>query len=441
MEKSEKLFKTANALMPGGVNSPVRAFRAVGGTPKFIARAKGEFIWDADGKRYLDFCGSWGPMILGHSHHKVVSAITKQAKNGMSFGASHENEIILAKLIQEAFPSIEKVRLTSSGTEATMSAIRLARGFTKRKKILKCAGCYHGHGDSLLVKAGSGGATFGIPNSAGVPEELARLTLTIPYNNIAALQKVLKREGKNIAAFILEPVPANIGVLLPNPGYLQSVRQLTKKYGVLLIFDEVITGFRIAFGGAQEYFNPHPSLSHRERVGVRETDPDLTCLGKILGGGLPIGAFGGRAELMNQLAPLGPVYQAGTLSGNPLAVGAGIATLKELKQKGFYEKLSVKCLEFYEQLDDFIERSSAPVTINRIGSLFTIFFTSSGVFDEASAKASNTKKYARFFHALLNQGIYFAPSQFEANFISQAMTRQDLKLAAVKIQKAIGAAL
>ncbi len=431
INRSEKLFKEAKKLMPGGVNSPVRAFRAVGGNPKFIAKAKGEFIWDVDGKRYLDFCGSWGPMILGHSHSKVISAITKQAKQGTSFGAPHENEIVLAKLIHEAFPSIEKVRLTSSGTEAAMSAIRLARGFTKRKKILKCSGCYHGHGDSLLVKTGSGGATLGIPNSAGVPEELARLTLTVPYNNIEALRSILKREGKNIAAFILEPVPANIGVLLPNPGYLEEVRKLTKQYGVLLIFDEVITGFRIAFGGAQEWFGDSP-----QKRGQSLIAPDLTCLGKILGGGLPIGAFGGRREIMDYLAPLGPVYQAGTLSGNPLAVAAGIATLRELKRKDFYKNLHMKCLEFFEMLDSWVDQTNASVTINKIGSLFTIFFTRERVFDERSAKISNTKQYAKFFNSLLNNGIYFAPSQFEANFISNSMTSSELRKAVIAIQKA-----
>lgn len=430
MTRSEKLFNQAKQLMPGGVNSPVRAFQGVGGTPKFIAKAQGEFIWDADGKRYLDFCASWGPMILGHSHPKVVSAITKQAKQGTSFGACHQNEIILAKLIREAFPSIQKLRLVSSGTEATMSAIRLARGFTKRKKILKCTGCYHGHVDSLLVKTGSGGATFGLPNSAGVPEELARLTCSIPYNDLDALKSVLKKDGKNIAAFILEPVPANIGLLLPSQHYLEEVRKLTKQYGVLLIFDEVITGFRVAFGGAQEWLgemNPDPII------------PDLTCLGKIVGGGLPIGVFGGRADIMDQLSPLGPVYQAGTLSGNPLAVAAGIATLQALKTKGFYKKLHMKCLEFYEELDDWIDRNHVPVTLNRLGSIFTLFFTSERVFDEASAKTSDTKSYAKFFHRLLKNGIYFAPSQFETNFISSRTTPSELRQARIAIQKAISA--
>lgn len=412
--------------MPGGVNSPVRAFRAVGGRPRFISRAKGAYLWDVEGKKYLDFCGSWGPMILGHAHPRVVSAVGKQVSRGMSFGAPHEGEIKLAKLIKKAFPSMEKLRLVSSGTEAVMSAIRLARGVTGRKKILKCAGCYHGHADSLLVKVGSGGATFGIPNSAGVPEELARLTLTVSFNDLEALESVLKREGREIAVFVLEPVPANIGVLLPGRGYLEEVRKLTRKYGILLLFDEVITGFRIAFGGAQGYF------------GVR---PDLTCLGKIVGGGLPIGVFGGRSDVMNALAPEGPVYQAGTLSGNPLAVAAGVATLKEISKPGFYQDLNGKSLEFFEEIDSWIEKTAAPLTLNRIGSLFTLFFTASRVMDEKTAKRSDVRKYAQFFHYLLNHGIYFAPSQFEANFISEVISRPQLGRTAVVIRNALRAVL
>jgi len=418
--KSKTLFTKAKKLMPGGVNSPVRAFGAVGGTPRFVKRAKGTYLWDADGKRYFDFCGSWGPMILGHAYPKVVRAIQKQAAQGTSYGTSTENEIVLAELIQEAFPSMEKLRLVSSGTEAVMSAIRLARGFTKRSKILKCSGCYHGHGDSLLVKAGSGGATFGIPNSAGVPDELAQLTLTVPYNDLKALEQMLEKEGKEIAVFILEPVPANIGVLLPKHGYLEEVRQLTQKHGVLLLFDEVITGFRLAFGGAQASFN---------------IKPDLTTLGKIIGGGLPIGVFGGRAEIMAHLAPDGAVYQAGTLSGNPLATAAGIATLRELKHPHFYQKLHQKSMSFFGELDTWIKKRGAPIQLNRIGSLFTIFFTESAVFDEASAKTANTQSYSQFFHHLLEADIYFAPSQFEANFVSQAMTAEQLRKIAAVILK------
>lgn len=411
MNKSDKLFQQSKKHFPGGVNSPVRAFRAVGGSPRFIAKAKGQYLWDADGKKYLDFCQSWGPMILGHAHPKVTKAISDQAKKGTSYGAPTENESRLAALIKEAFPSIQKMRFTSSGTEAAMSAIRVARGFTKRKKILKCDGCYHGHSDSLLVKAGSGGATFGVPDSAGVPEDLAKLTITIPYNNIEALESVFKKEGKNIAVFALEPVPANMGVVLPNPGYLEKARELTKKYGVLLLFDEVITGFRIAFGGAQEYF------------GVK---PDLTCLGKIAGGGLPIGVFGGRSDIMRTISPEGPVYQAGTLSGNPLATAAGIATLTELKKKDFYSKLNIKSLEFFGMLDDLFEQGNFPVTLNRIGSMFTIFCTPNRVTDYQSAKTAHPECYAQMFRSLLSNGVYFAPSQFEANFISASMTPKDL---------------
>jgi len=412
--KSDKLFQQSRKHFPGGVNSPVRAFRAVGGSPRFIAKAKGQYLWDTDGKKYLDFCQSWGPMILGHAHPKVTKAITDQAQKGTSYGAPTENESRLAALIKEAFPSIQKMRFTSSGTEAAMSAIRVARGFTKRKKILKCDGCYHGHSDSLLVKAGSGGATFGVPDSAGVPEDLAKLTITIPYNNIEALERVFKKEGKNIAVFALEPIPANMGVVLPNPGYLERARAITKQYGTLLMFDEVITGFRIAFGGAQEHF------------GIK---PDLTCLGKIVGGGLPIGVFGGRNDVMSKISPEGPVYQAGTLSGNPLATAAGIATLTELKQKDFYKKLNTKALEFFAMLDDLFEQGNYPVTLNRIGSMFTIFCTPNRVTDYQSAKTASPECYAQFFRSLLTKGIYFAPSQFEANFISQAMTLNDLKTA------------
>ncbi len=412
MSQSSKLFQQSKTHFPGGVNSPVRAFRAVGGSPRFIAKAKGQFIWDADGKKYLDFCQSWGPMILGHAHPKVAKAISDQAKKGTSYGAPTENESKLASLIKEAFPSIQKMRFTSSGTEAAMSAIRVARGFTKRKKILKCDGCYHGHSDSLLVKAGSGGATFGVPDSAGVPEDLAKLTITIPYNDFDALERIFKKEGKNIAVFALEPVPANMGVVLPKPGFLEFARALTKKYGTLLMFDEVITGFRIAFGGAQEYY------------GIKA---DLTCLGKIVGGGLPIGVFGGRADIMSKISPEGAVYQAGTLSGNPLATAAGIATLTELKKKDFYKQLNIKALEFFGMLDDVFERGSYPVTLNRIGSMFTIFCTPNPVFDYESAKFAHPECYAQMFQSLLSKGVYFAPSQFEANFISQAMTRENLQ--------------
>lgn len=420
MNRSRQLFLKAQTHIPGGVNSPVRAFRSVGGTPRFIQKGKGPFVWDVDGKRYLDFVGSWGPLILGHADPAVIRAIRSEAGRGTSFGAPTKNEVELAELIKSAFPSIEKIRLVSSGTEAVMSAVRLARGVTGRNKILKCDGCYHGHVDSLLVGAGSGMATLGVPESPGVPDALARLTISIPYNDVQALERVLLRHGPDIACFILEPVPANMGVVLPKPNYLREVRALTKKYGVILIFDEVITGFRIAFGGAQEYF---------------EVRGDLTCLGKVLGGGLPIGAFGGPQRFMDHLAPEGYVYQAGTLSGNPLATRAGIETLTKLRMKGFYKKLNSKSNWFYEMLDAVIRKHSVPTMLNRIGSCFTLFFTPGPVTDFRSAKRSDTKRYAAYFQKLLAEGIYTAPSQFEANFISAAHSRKDLTSAGKIISK------
>ncbi len=422
MGHSEKLFQKAQTLIPGGVNSPVRAFRAVGGVPKFIRKGKGPFIWDVDGKRYLDFVMSWGPLILGHSDLQVVRAVTKQAKLGTSYGAPTENEVQLAELIKAAFPSIEKVRLVSSGTEAVMSAIRLARGVTRKEKIVKCDGGYHGHADSLLVRAGSGVATFGVADSRGVPEELAKLTFSIPYNDPEALERLFKNNAHEIACFILEPIPANMGVVLPKKGYLEKVRALTKRFDVILIFDEVITGFRLALGGAQEKFGIHA---------------DLTCLGKVLGGGLPIGAFGGRKKLMDHLAPEGPVYQAGTLSGNPIATAAGIATLKRLRNPNFYKELDSKSERFYEFLDSEIKTYSLPITLNRIGSCFTLFFSGVPVTDFRTAKHSNAKRYAEYFHKLLAAGIYTAPSQFEANFISIVHKSSDLNQAGKMISKTI----
>ncbi len=422
MNRSEGLFRKAQQLIPGGVNSPVRAFRAVGENPRFIEKGKGPFIWDVDGKRYLDFVMSWGPLILGHSNPQIVKAITDQAKKGTSFGAPTSNEIELAELICSAFPSIEKVRLVSSGTEAAMSAIRLARGVTGKKKILKCDGCYHGHADSLLIKAGSGGATFGIPNSAGVPEELARLTLSIPYNDVEILEATLNQFGSEIACFILEPVPANMGVILPSPNYLKKVRELTKKFGIILIFDEVISGFRLAFGGAQEMYG---------------IEADLTCLGKIVGGGLPIGAFGGRSVFMDALAPEGNVYQAGTLSGNPVATSAGIAALKQLKAKKIYAQLQSKTDVLCNVLESEIKKNNFPITLNQIGSCFTIFFTKGPVENFTSANRSDVKKYAQYFHALLSAGIYMAPSQFEANFISTTHEVSHLRNVAQHILKTL----
>ena len=412
--KSKFLFQEALKHLPSGVNSPVRAFGAVGGTPVFMKRGRGAFVYDESGKRYLDFCLSWGPLIFGHAPAGLVKALQQEVKNGTSFGAATKKETELARLIKKAFPSIEKVRLVSSGTEAVMSAIRLARGVTGRKKILKIEGGYHGHVDSLLVRAGSGGATFGIPDSLGIPEELAKLTVTIPFNHSEALHEIFQKEGRQVAA--------NMGVVLPKPGYLKEIRALTKKYGVTLIFDEVITGFRLARGGAQERF---------------EIDPDLTCLGKILGGGLPLAAFGGKSRWMDELAPGGKVYQAGTLSGNPLAARAAIWTLRKLKVSSPYPSLERKAADFYEALRERIHHFHWPVRLNAIGSMFTIFFGTHPVDDFRSAKLCDTRLFAQFFHGALEKGIYLAPSQFEANFISTAHTNRDLRRAGAVFERVL----
>ena len=401
---SEKLWQEALRYFPGGVNSPVRAFRGVGGTPFFTQRAKGSRLWDVDGNEYIDYVCSWGPMILGHAHPKVIRAVQEAARDGTSFGTPNPREVRLAQLVCEAFPSIQKVRFVNSGTEATMSAIRLARGFTKRDKILKFEGCYHGHADALLVKAGSGGATFDVPDSAGVPADFARNTLTLPLNDFAALDSVNWRE---IACVIIEPIPANMGLIPLKSGFLEKLRKLTRDSGALLILDEVISGFRVACGGAQELY------------GIQA---DLTTLGKIIGGGLPVGAFGGRADVMDMLAPSGPVYQAGTLSGNPLAMAAGIATVEELSQAGAYEKLERQTSVLCSEWGKIVKGRHA-----RIGSLFCTFFTERDVVDYASAKTSDTKRYGRFFHAMLERGVYLAPSQFEVGFVSLAHTEQDIE--------------
>lgn len=422
MTKSRHLFHLAARYIPSGVNSPVRAFRAVGGEPVFIRRGRGPFIWDEEGRRYVDFCMSWGALLFGHVPAGLAQTLKKGIENGTSFGAATVREIELARRICSSVSSIEKLRLVSSGTEAVMSAIRLARGFTGRKKILKIDGGYHGHADSLLVKAGSGISTFGIPGSAGVPPELARLTLSIPFNDPTALKKIFKKEGKRIAAFIIEPIPANMGVVPPLPGYLPFARHLTERYGSLLIFDEVVTGFRLGEGGAQQFF------------GVQ---PDLTCLGKILGGGLPLAAFGGRREIMDQLAPAGPVYQAGTLSGNPVAVSAALWMMKELRKETPLRGLKHRTQHFYAMLREIIARKRLPVELNTMGSMFTLFFTSRPVTDYATAKSSDTKRFARFFHACLKQGVYLAPSQFEANFLSTAHSAPVLKKALRIFEKAL----
>ncbi len=420
--RSGRLFAEAQKLLAGGVNSPVRAFKAVGGTPRFIARAKGPYLWDADGNRLIDFVGSWGPMILGHAHPSVLSAVKKAMARGFSFGASTELEIELARRVSDAMPSVQKVRFVSSGTEAVMGALRLARGFTKRSKVIKFSGCYHGHSDGMLVSAGSGAATLGIPDSAGVPEGYSRETLVVEYNDLHAVRSCLKTYGSEIAAVIVEPLAGNMGVVPPAEGFLEGLRELTRANGSLLIFDEVISGFRLAYGGAQSAY---------------KIQPDLTCLGKIIGGGFPVGAFGGRADIMEWLAPLGPVYQAGTLSGNPVAMSAGIATLDLLKKSNPYAALEKRTRTLVGQIDDHARTLSLPVRINQAGSLFTVFFTDQVVTNFKSAQRANKTRFARFFQALLENGVYFPPAQFEAAFVSAAHSPAVLEKAARAIRKSL----
>ncbi len=410
--KSKQLFAEAQKYIPGGVNSPVRAFRSVGGQPLFIKKAKGSRLYDVDGNSFIDYVLSWGPMILGHAPASIIAAITRAAANGTSYGAPTELEVTLAKMIGQALPSMEQVRLVSSGTEAVMSAIRLARGYTKRDGILKFEGCYHGHSDYLLAKAGSGLATLGIPDCPGVPADFTRHTLTASYNDIAGVQRLIKAHGHKLACVIVEPVAGNMGVVPPGSEFLQALRELTRAHGMLLIFDEVITGFRVGYGGAQGLY------------GIR---PDLTCLGKIIGGGLPVGAYGGRQEIMQWIAPAGPVYQAGTLSGNPLAVTAGIETLKRLKAPGLYKKLDQQAAELAEGLGAAAKKAGVPLTQTRVGSMLGGFFTKGPVVDWASAKQSDTQRYAKFFNRMLERGVYFAPSQFEAAFLSTAHTTADVE--------------
>ena len=420
---SHLLFERALRLFPGGVNSPVRAFRAVGGEPPFIVRGRGPLVWDADGNEYIDYVGSWGPLILGHAHKKVVDEITRVAASGTSFGAPTPLEVELGSLVQQAFPSMELLRFVSSGTEACMSALRAARGYTGRSKVIKFDGCYHGHADGLLVKAGSGGATLGVPDSAGVPESYAQETLVAPYNDLAAVETLFKRHLQEIAAVIVEPVAANMGVVPPKPGFLQGLRDLTTRYGALLIFDEVITGFRIGLGGAQE------------KYGVT---PDLTCLGKIIGGGMPVGAYGGAREIMQVVAPLGQGYQAGTLSGNPVAMAAGLATLKALAAPGTYDRLEETSAEMEAGLREALAAAGRQAQVQRIGSVLTLFFTPRPVTSYAEARSSDTALYARFFHAMLEGGVYLPPSQFEAWFVSlahgDAEVQATLKAAQVALQ-------
>jgi glutamate-1-semialdehyde 2,1-aminomutase len=405
--KSQELFARAKKYIPGGVNSPVRAGKAVGIDPPFIARAEGCTLWDADGNTYIDYVSSWGPMILGHAHPGVVSALVEAIRRGTSFGAPTELEVEMAELIVALMPSVERVRMVNSGTEATMSAIRLARGVTGRNKIIKFDGCYHGHGDSLLVEAGSGVATFGIPGSPGVPEDLARQTISLPFNNLQAVVETFKRFGESIAALIVEPVPGNMGVVVPDILFLQGLREITKRYQSLLIFDEVITGFRLAPGGAQEYYG---------------ISPDLTCLGKIIGGGLPVGAFGGKGEIMERLAPEGDIYQAGTLSGNPLAMTAGLATLRILGEPHVYSTLEQRSEMLFSGLKSSAEAADIPVVVNRVGSMGSLFFSDSPVTDFIAAKKSDGDMFKRYYTRMLEQGIYLAPSPFEATFLSLAHT-------------------
>ncbi|MFA6686535.1 MAG: glutamate-1-semialdehyde 2,1-aminomutase [Desulfuromonas sp.] len=419
--RSNELFSQARKIIPGGVNSPVRAFKSVGRNPIFIEKAAGSKIYDADGNCYIDYVGSWGPMILGHSHPKVVEAIKSAAERGSSFGAPTSSEVELAQMVCDAYSAIEKVRMVSSGTEATMSAIRLARGCTGRDKILKFDGCYHGHGDSLLVKAGSGAATFGVPTSPGIPTDFARHTLTATYNDLEEVKQLLDANTGEVACIILEAIAGNMGCVPPEPGFLEGLRSLCDKEGIILIIDEVMSGFRVAYGGAQERFN---------------VKADLVCLGKIIGGGLPVGAFGGKKELMDQLSPEGGVYQAGTLSGNPLAMHAGIATLKLLQEDGFYAQIEEKSTYLGKGLRDAASLASLPTCAQGVGGMFCTYFCAGPVKNFADASKSDTEAFSRYFCAMLDQGINLAPSQFEAGFMSIAHSREDLDKTIEAAQKA-----
>ncbi|MCK5286884.1 MAG: glutamate-1-semialdehyde 2,1-aminomutase [Thermodesulfovibrionia bacterium] len=420
-KKSGELFKKAKRLIPGGVNSPVRAFKAVGGKPLFIKWGKGSKIYDVDGNEYIDYVLSWGPLILGHAHPQVTRALKKAVEKGTSYGAPTSLEIELAGMVRKAYPSMEIIRMVNSGTEAAMSAIRVARGFTGRDKIIKFEGCYHGHADGLLVRAGSGAMTFGVPDSPGVPEDYAKNTITVPFNDLKTFDKILKKEAKKIASVILEPVVGNIGCVLPRPGFLNGIRRLTKRYGIILIFDEVMTGFRVSYGGAQKAY------------GIK---PDMTCLGKVIGGGLPVGAYGGKKEIMKMVAPDGPVYQAGTLSGNPLAMTAGIETLKILSKHNTYKKLMDKAEALEHALQDASKRAGIKTKFYRAGTMFCTYFTDSEVIDYATAKKADTVQFAKFFGKMLEGGINLAPSQFEAGFISLAHSHADINKTAQVAYKA-----
>ncbi|GLX77899.1 glutamate-1-semialdehyde 2,1-aminomutase [Thalassotalea insulae] len=413
MDKSQQLFNHAQEIIPGGVNSPVRAFNGVGGTPCFIKRAQGAYIYDANDKAYIDYVGSWGPMILGHNHPAILDAVISTAKNGLSFGAPTELEITMAEKVRELVPSMEKLRMVSSGTEATMSAIRLARGYTGRDKILKFEGCYHGHADSLLVKAGSGALTMGVPNSPGIPEDFAKHTLTVTYNDIEQVKQIFAEIGEQIACIIVEPVAGNMNCIPPVEGFLEGLRDVCDQYQSVLIFDEVMTGFRVALGGAQAYYN---------------IKPDLTTLGKVIGGGMPVGAFGGKKEIMDYIAPIGPVYQAGTLSGNPIAMAAGLASLNELSQGEKHQQLAQATEKLAMGFKAAAERNGVSLSINYVGAMFGFFFTEEEkvtTFDQATA--CDAEKFKRFFHLMLEEGVYLAPSAFEASFLSTAHTNEEIE--------------
>lgn len=421
---SEALFSRARELLPGGVNSPVRAFRGVGGTPVFFRQGEGAWLTDVDGNRYVDFVGSWGPLILGHAYPPIVEAVIAATRMGTSYGAPHAGEVEIAELITARYPGVEKVRLVSSGTEATSAACRLARGFTGRDVIVKFEGCYHGAADPFLVKAGSGVETLGLPDSPGVPAAVAGLTLTAPFNDLGALRALFALHGPSIAAVIVEPVVGNMGVLVPRDGYLQGIVDLCKKYGAISIFDEVMTGFRLAKGGAQELY------------GVRA---DLTTMGKVIGGGLPVGAYGGRRDIMSKIAPEGPIYQAGTLSGNPLAVAAGIACLRGLGEPGAYEKLEATSKALCDGIVAEAKAAGVPLTLNRVGSMWTAFFTDTPVYDYPSAKKADTARFGKFFHALLDEGVYLPPSQFESAFVSLAHGDAEIDHTLAAVKKALRA--
>ena len=411
MTMNHELFQRALALMPGGVNSPVRAFKSVGGEPFFTARADGAYLWDVEGKRYIDYVGSWGPMIAGHNHPHVRQAVARAIADGLSFGTPCPAEVTMAEAIARLVPSMQMLRMVNSGTEATMSAIRVARGFTGRDKIVKFEGCYHGHGDSFLVKAGSGALTFGVPTSPGVPKALADLTLTLPYNDLDAAQELFASSGDEIAGVIVEPVAGNMNCIPPRPGYLQALRELCTRHGAVLIFDEVMTGFRVALGGAQE------------RYGIT---PDMSTFGKIIGGGMPVGAYGGRRDIMEKVAPSGPIYQAGTLSGNPVAMAAGLAMLELIQAPGFYEDLERKATLLVDGLRAVAIEAGVPFSTNRVGAMFGLFFTDAKVETYTQATACDVAAFNRFFHAMLDRGVYLAPSAFEAGFLSATHSEQDI---------------